>query len=249
MTLESRIHHAAGANIKGTPAMPASAVQHDLNVLRRRADVLMLQEFRWPWYWGVAMRVLANGKTWGSSPSFNAGKNASTRGAQGITWNRLKWKRIKSRMWLLHKGVAAVSEDRYLRAVLLQDRKTKQFCWFVSSHFVVGGDEDHDSHLRKSMMAGDIDVVRNVLRTLERSGFPVIAEVDANIHKGSAVYGEWIRMLADAGAKVYGTHGVEYLFTVNGEETKVDAIRAWVIPTSQLRTDHETRGLTYRLVG
>lgn len=249
MTTISPVHHAAGANIKGTPAMPARKVRADLKVLRKRADVLMLQEFRWPWYWRVAMLLLGIGKRWASSPVFKAGKDAPVRGAQGILWKRKAWKRVKTRVWLLHDGVAKVSESRFVRAVLLQDRVTGQFCWFLSTHFVVGGDESSDSPLRRGMLNDNIGMVDQVLSAIARSGHPVVFELDANIRSTSDSYDEWMAMLKRQDMKVHGAHGVEYMLTRSGVSTKINVHRNWVVPTTMLNTDHETRGITYTLVG
>lgn len=252
MTLVSAVHHAAGANIKGTPAMPAAAVRHDLKVLRKRADVLMLQEFKWPWYWSAAMRVLDGDILWSSSPAFPVGQDRPVVGAQGITWNNLKWKKIASRMWPgfdFRVDTSGIMDNRWIRAVLLEDRKTGQKVWFFSTHFVVGGDRHGDGPVRQRLLDDNIGRLVAAVREVKGFGYPIICELDANIARDSAAYGSWMRALHGIDAKVIGTHGVEYLFVVQGRKTKVDVIRNWIVPTTQLRTDHETRGLTYRLVG
>lgn len=252
MTLTSQVHHVAGANIKGTPAMPAEAVRHDLKALRKRASVLMLQEFKWPWYWSAAARVLDGDMLWASSPSFAVGKDRPVTGAQGITWKGRTWKRVASRMWPgfdFSQSTAGIMDNRWIRAVLLEDRKTKQKVWFMSTHFVVGGDRWSDSDRRRDLLHDNIARMTAAIREIKGFGYPIVGELDANIARDSQAYVPWAKALTSVEAKVIGTPGVEYLFVVQGRKTRVDILRHWIIPTTKLRTDHETRGLTFRLVG
>lgn len=247
----SPAHRAAGANIKGTPAMRARAVRADLHTLRARADVVMLQEFRWPWYWTVAERVLG-ARRWSSVPGFRLGRARAVKGAQGIMWDRRAWRRVGSRSWPgfdFEVDTSGIMENRWIRAVLLEDRKTNQRAWFISAHFVVGGDRDGDGPVRRALLADNMRRFGSALDALAKTGHPIIGELDANIGRTSATYRRWARVLADRGATLYGEHGVEYLFAVDGVRVTVEPVKAWTIPTSELNTDHETRGLAFRLIG
>ena len=238
-------------NIKGTPAMPAAAVKHDLTVGRSEASVLVTQEFRWPWYWRTLKNVVGRGKwsdRWSSSPGFAKGFARPVRGAQSVMWDNKIWKHVDTRVRVLHDGHAGISEDRFIRAVLLQNRATGVLCWFLTTHFVVGGDEPGDGPLRKKMMALDLRVLDTMVEGLRETGYAIIGQFDGNIHRGTPAYRELMDIASDNKMTFHGEHGVEYLFTVDGEATKVQVLNDWVVPTSRLKTDHEGRGITYRLI-
>lgn len=239
-----------GMNIKGTPSMPAVAVAHDLAVGRSRSSVLVLQEFRWPWYWRTLGRVVPALSTqkWRSSPGAAVGFSRPVLGAQAVTWRGQDWRRRRTRRRLLHRGVANVSEDRHLRAVLLEDRNTELRAWFGTTHFVVRGDQDSDPIRRRDLMARDLAALDQLLTELVASGEPVLFQLDANLRPRSAVYQKFRRILRNHGATIHGTHGVEFLFTIDGSRTKVEVKDDWIIPVHELRTDHEGRGITFRLV-
>jgi hypothetical protein len=239
-----------GMNIKGTPAMPAKAVEHDLKVGRTECSVLVTQEFRWPWYWKTLRGVLDRGKRqnkWRASPGLLRGLRRPVRGAQAVMWDNEVWRKVDKRVHLLHDGVARVSEDRFIRAVLLEHRKTKLRCWFLTTHFVVGGDERGDSPLRKKIMAVDLRRLDALVQDLRETGYPIIGQADLNIHVGSWAYHDLMEIREEHGMKFHGTHGVEFLFTVDGERTKMEVLNDWIVPTTRLRTDHEGRGITYKL--
>ena len=238
-----------GMNIKGTPSMRQSKVEHDLDIAKAKADVLVVQEFRWPWYFSAAKKVMSSAEiAWGTSPGVNHGYVRPVAGAQGVMWLRERFKRLRTRHALAHAGVAGVSESRFLRACLLRDRETGIKGWFGTTHFVVGGDEFTDSNRRKAIMAGDLIALDKFLTGLKRGGHPILFQLDANIHKGSWAYAEFMRILRKHGATVHGEHGVEYLFTINGRKAQVEVRNDWIIPTSRLETDHEGRGITARFV-
>ena len=238
-----------GMNIKGTPSMRRAAVEADLNVARQKADVLVTQEFKWNWYYSAAKAVLGRGETrWASSPNFNAGFLAPVFGAQSVKWKRDRFKRVRTRRALLHAGVAKVSESRWLRAALLEDRETGLKAWFGSTHFVVGGDEASDSPLRKRMLADNIEALDKFIAKLKRGGHAIFFQLDANIHPGTWAYTEFMRVMRKHGATIHGKHGVEFLFTIDGESVEVEVKRDWIVPTTVLNTDHEGRGVTARLV-
>lgn len=162
-------------------------------------------------------------------------------------WDNEVWRKVDKRVHLLHDGVARVSEDRFIRAVLLEHRKTKLRCWFLTTHFVVGGDERGDSPLRKKIMAVDLRRLDALVQDLRETGYPIIGQADLNIHVGSWAYHDLMEIREEHGMKFHGTHGVEFLFTVDGERTKVEVLNDWIVPTTRLRTDHEGRGITYKL--
>jgi len=239
----------AGMNIKGTPSMPRAAVEHDLMVARRNASVLVTQEFRWPWYFAAAHKVLGRYKApWGSSPGFRSGRLRPVSGAQSVKWNTNDWKRLRTHRALLHEGVGGVSESRALRAVLLKDTDTRLRCWFGTTHFVVGGDEQSDSPLRKRIMRIDLLAFDEFIADLKVGGHPIIFQMDANIHRGSWAYTELLAIIEKHGGTIHGDHGVEYLLTFPGKRIDIEVKDDWIIPTSRLRTDHEGRGITARLV-
>jgi hypothetical protein len=240
-----------GMNIKGTPAMTREQVEHDLAVAKSTASVVVVQEFKWRAYWRSARKVIGTGKwkdRWNTSPGLTAGALRPVRGAQAVLWLNRDWKRLNTRVWLLHDGVAGISETRYVRAVLLEHRKTKLACWFLTTHFVVGGDMHTDGMRRRMMLAGNINTLRACLIDLRRSGHPIIGQLDANVHRQSEAYPRLLAIFRGAGAKVHGYHGVEYLFVIQGRTAKVEVRSDWIVSTSRLETDHEGRGITARLV-
>jgi hypothetical protein len=246
-------HNFAGLNIKGTPAMSARKVRHDLRVAKNYASVVVLQEFRWPWYWRVATRVMGRVKKWrnrwASSPSYRDGLARPVFGAQAVMWRRKVWKRLDTMQRILHRGAAGISEDRRLRACLLADRETGLAAWFGTTHFVVGGDNDGDGRKRRAMLQEDIRRLDKFLTDLTADGEPVVFQLDANIRAKSDTYRQFREMLARHKAILHGNKsGVEYLFTINGKKVRVDVKKAWQIPVTALRTDHEGRGITFRLV-
>ena len=241
-----------GLNIKGTPAMSARAVAHDLRAAKRHASVLALQEFKWPWYWRQLGRVLpARGKRpWEAYPTHELGLARPGFGAQAILWSSAEWRRIGSRRALLHEGEAGISETRWLRAALLADRQTGLHSWFGSTHFVVGGDRPEDGPIRQAMLGRDLDALDGFLALLTRDGHPVVFQLDANLRSSSGqTYQRFRAILKRHGAKLHGNpKGVEFLLSIDGDRTAVEVRRAWEVPTSELRTDHEGRGITFRLV-
>lgn len=249
VTLESRKHRFAGANIKGTPKMSAESVREDVLVIRDASDVAVVQEFKWFWYWGTLIRVVGKGKwktRWSSSPGFARGKADPQRGAQACLWSNAEWKKVRSRVWVLHRA-NAYSATRYIRAVLLEDRDTGQRCWFVTTHFVVGGDNRSDPIQARNILRHDIITLGRFLNSLGDK-HPIVCQLDANIGKGSQAYAPWMDMLKGQDAKVHGEHGVEYLFTIDGTDAKVKVEDVWIIGGARLNTDHEVRGITFRLV-
>jgi hypothetical protein len=246
-----------GQNIRGTPPMKADFVEHDLKVLMERADVVAVQEFRWDWYWTTLgkqakPKVNARGERldagWAASPTIKTGTKEPVRAAQPIIWDRDKWAREASRYRKIHDGEPGISEDRFIRAVLLRDRETGLKCWFVSTHYVVGGDEAGDGPKRQQMLDQDIRRTDAFLKGLAKTGHPVIAQLDANIHKTSQTYPAFMAMLKRHDAKVHGVHGIEFLFTIDGKDARVEVKKTWQISTDDLKTDHEGRAITARLV-
>lgn len=251
--MQSVWHRFAGLNIKGTPAMSGRKVRHDLRVAKNHASVVVLQEFRWPWYWRSANRVLNRAKKWrnrwASSPSYADGLARPVFGAQAVLWKRKPWKRRDTKQRVLHDGEAGISETRRLRACLLEDRESGLAAWFGTTHFVVGGDNDGDGPVRRRMLQENMDRLDEFLADLVATGHPVVFQLDANIRASSDTYRQFRAMLAKHRAVLHGNKaGVEYLFTINAKKARVQVDKAWQIPTSALHTDHEGRGITFRLV-
>lgn len=253
--LRTETHRAVGANIKGTPAMPARKVLGDLRHLKGKADVIVTQEFKWGWYWRVLGALLLGvGKAkeiWGSSPAYRVGRKQPVSGAQAVLWKRALWKRIDTRKVLLMSGHAGISEHRYIRAVLLEDRLTGLRCWFLSTHFVVGGDGPNDGPIRQRLLDSNVARLDAFLASLERTGDPIWGEIDANIHAGTLEYRQFVVMLNKHNAKIHGAHGVEYLFTIDNREAKVVVTKNWTVQPKAhggpLWTDHESRGTDFYL--
>ena len=243
-----------GMNIKGTPAMSADKVEHDLEVAKDRTDVLVVQEFRWPWYWRTAKAVLAAKAArwrdrWATSPGLSQGFAAPVRGAQAVMWVRGLFKRRRTWVRLLHKGHAGVSESRFQRAVLLEDKATGLAFIAWTTHAVVKGDNREDPDLRERILATDLANIDAMLGDLKATGFPVIGEADLNIYATSDARARLDAILARHGARLHGPKGgVEYLFTIDGPRATVEVRDTWEVSTRALFTDHEGRGLTFRLV-
>lgn len=239
----------AGFNIKGTPAMPAASVAHDLDVAQSVASVLVFQEFRWPWYWRTLQRVMGDvaDSVWRSAPGMLMGARKPVWGAQAVLWKRKVWRRIDTRVALLHDGEAGISESRYLRAVLLEDRATGLRCWFGTTHFVVKGDATSDTVRRRLIMTRDLNALDNFLHALTRTGHPVVFQMDANIHTGTPAYTRLRATLSSYRGVIHGRHGVEYLFTLPGARAGIEVKGDFEVPTTRLKTDHEARGITFRL--
>lgn len=235
-----------GANIKGTPKMRRRKVAEDLRTLRANADLAVLQEFKWRTYW---LALAANLTGWGSYPSAVKGLAAPVRGAQPITWRRAAWRRVGARVALLHEERAGISEDRYLRAVLVEDRATGLRCWHGGTHFVPGGDEADDDEVRRAMLDDNLDRFAAFLDDLAATGHPIVWHMDANVHAGTEAYRRLVQIVRHQGGRIVGEHGVEYLIVVHGERVHVAVDVAWRLrPGEVLNTDHEARGIAYRLM-
>lgn len=234
----------AGANIKGTPSMTARSVAHDMTLLMRTAGVFVVQEFKWKWYWKVAGILMA--AAWGSFPGKTNGLGHPILGAQAIFWKRSLFTLVdtfSTPAFDFGLDNAGIMDNRWIRAALLKRKRDLFTAWYLTTHFVVGGDEAGDGPLRKKFMKQNIHRLDHVLTKLQNSGFPIIGELDANIHRGTWAYEEFIAMLRKHGATLHGEHGVEYAFTINGRYGTFTEVIPDVIPTSKLKTDHEVRVL------
>lgn len=235
----------AGANIKGTPAMKAKHVRHDLKVLRQSCDVFGVQEFKWKRYWQVAIAVLTvAGKRWSSFPGLKKGLGRPSEGAQALFWKRSKFKRIKGYVrpaFDFRINTAGIMENRFIRGVLLRSKLDAFTAWFLSAHFVVGGDEKDDGPVRKRLMMENIAALDVALVFMRKTGYPIMGEIDANIRPGTWAYVELMKVLTHHGATVHGEPGVEYLFTINGRKGKFTKVKPSRITPDHLFTDHEVR--------
>lgn len=236
----------AGANIKGTPSMKAASVVHDMRLLMKTASVFVVQEYKWKWYWQAASALA--GVLWGSFPGVKTGISAPIVGAQAIFWKRALWLKVHTFSYPafnFREDNAGIMDNRWIRAVLLKSKKNGFTAWFVTTHFVVGGDEMSDGPQRKEFMQQNINRLDHVLEKLQNTGYPIMGELDANIHKGTWAYAEFMSMMHKHGAKFHGELGVEYSFTINGRFGTFTGVDASVIPTSKLKTDHEVRVLDF----
>lgn len=255
----------AHANIRGTPKMRAEQVAEDLETIAGKAGILALVEFKWQYYWQILGRLLRislpgvrrrrKGRpVWRTYPGLARGIAAPIFGGQMFAWKGERWKRIKAKRWLLHKGAPGISEDRQIRHVLLADRAV-QLALKVSlivTHNVVGGDNRGDSAQRRGILAEDIDHIVEAVRWAKRLGHPVVLMLDANIHRSSTVYREFVRrVVTELGGEIVGdADGVEYVIVYQGSNGTTFVVDAeWEIGLGQLNTDHEVRGLTGHLEG
>jgi hypothetical protein len=242
-----------GANIRGTPSMKFWRVAHDLRVLQANAHILAVQEFRWPWYWRAAAKILRRkapeGREWASSPGFRRGRGRPVRSATAVMWRGHRFTRRGTRVMLMHEGEAKVSEARFMRAVLLEDDGTMLAAWAVSGHAVVNGDQDGDPDLRRAMLAEDLTTLDAMMMLLRRTGYPGMAQMDLNIRPGGWAYLRLRDILRRHGCTLHGpVRGVEYLWTWDGRDSVVEVDKDFQIPAKNLHTDHEGRGIRARIV-
>lgn len=253
-----RLHH---LNIKGTPRMSADKVREDVETALDRGGVVTLVEFRWDYYWRILARLVkaflprdvrrAKGlPTWRSFPSFRKGIANPVKGGQMILWKSDRWARADKLVKRIHRGMARISEDRRIRGVLLLDRATLLGWWVLVTHYVVGGDNDEDGPIRRSLLGQDIDVTVRALRKVLVSGFPAALTLDGNIRLTSDAYTEFRRRVVDDfGGQIHGKPGVEWIITYPGTNgTELDVSDEWETGTGRLNTDHEGRGITATLV-
>lgn len=245
-----RQYKIGGGNERGTPPMPGWKVRADLRVYRKRLDVVGLVEFKWDWYWDMLLKVLSAKRAgrWGTFPGIRRGRSRPVWGGQMMFWKRDLFTIRDKRARILHDGEAGISEDRRIRAGLLEEDATGRLFWALFTHNVVGGDRKGDGRRRVEILEEDIDALDRMLTDLRKTGHPIWGQLDANIGRGSMAYAEFMRMLGRHGAKVHGPHGIEYTFTIPGDTTKIRVHDVWEIPTSDLHTDHEVRCLTISLV-
>lgn len=236
----------AGANIKGTPSMKAKAVRHDMRKLKRRADVIGLQEFKWRWYWQVLIALVDT--KWSSFPGLRQGLRAPSAGAQALLWKRRLFKRVGKYVvpaFDFRIDTSGIMENRFIRGVLLRARADAFTAWFLSAHFVVGGDEDKDGPTRKLLMRQNIAALDQALTYMRRTGYPIMGELDANIHRGTWAYVEFMKVMTHHGARMYGEHGVEYAFVIPGRKGRFTDVKPSRIKPDELATDHEVRLLEW----
>lgn len=239
----------AGANIKGTPAMKAKAVRHDLKVLRQSADVFGVQEFKWRWYWQVAIALLSvAGKRWSSFPGLQKGLGRPSEGAQALFWKRALFKRLRTYVapaFDFRVDTSGIMENRYVRAVLLRARADAFTAWFFSMHMVVGADADGDSEKRKMLMRQNLAALDAALVHMRKTRYPIMGEFDGNIKPGTWAYVELMKVLSHHGATVHGELGVEYSITIPGPLGRFTKVKPSRITPDHLFTDHEVRVLDW----
>lgn len=239
-----------GANIKGNPSMNAAAVKNDVSILKSRLDIVALQEFEWRWYWRIAKILLD--KNWNSFPSFVVGMANPVKGAQGILWKSKLVKRVGSKelpLFNFNLPHAGVMDDRWVRAVHLEDIKTKLRCWYISTHFVVGGDAVGDSARRKHFLTQNIQALDQMIEYCSRTGDAMIFEIDGNLHPNSWAMGMFMKMVNSHGGRVVGGHGVEWMVVFDGTASKIVVDNVYQLEPKKvgMRTDHEVRCLDHHL--
>ena len=235
----------AGANIKGTPSMKAWRVRKDLRLLRRKADVIGLQEFKWAWYWRVLGALLVK---WSTHPGKARGLAHPVLGAQAILWKRKVFKGVRvytREAFDFNMDSGGIMDNRWIRAALLCARIDGFTAWYLSTHFAVQADRDTSTARRKAFMRSNLHEFDQALADLRRTGYPIMGELDANIHRGTWAYDQFIRILEHHGATLHGEHGVEYSFTIPGRKGEFTKVRPSRITPAQLETDHEVRVLEY----
>lgn len=257
-----------GANIKGTPAMSADKVGDDVEVLRRTASIIVTQETRWTWYWrtiGKLLAIVLQGRPrrrraaaaparWKTAPTIPRAIARPVRAGSAVMWKGRHWRRARTVVRKLHRGFAKISEARWLRAVLLVDWDTGLAVWAGTCHFVVRGDAADDPDLRQDILAGNLDKLDKLLDDLVATGHPVLFQLDANIGPSSsrATLTRLRRIIHEHGGQIIGRQGVEWLFVIDGRDTDVEVRgRGFEIRPKarggRLNTDHEARGITFRL--
>lgn len=252
MKLRSTTRRYVGQNIKGTPAMKARKVRHDLNKVRHHSESAGVQEFKWPWYWRVAFSVMPVlvGKGWASYPSRANGLGHPIQGAQAQFWRKKIYRARRRWVKLLHNGVKPPggSDQRFLRAVELIDRASHLAFIQGGTHFMVAADTAKPGTRNHGVMFDeDLPHFEELVDELVETGLPVLWEMDANIHPGTDAYAHLVKYVKSKGGEFHGVMGVEYLFTIPGLRVKIVVEKVWTIPTSELFTDHEGRGIDFHL--
>lgn len=246
----SKSYRFGGFNIKGTPRMSAKRVSHDIGVVKERCDVAFLSEYKWDYYWGVLRhRIVHRGEqTWGTFPGLVRGFAAPVFGAQVVLWDKDKFRFKKGHRRLLHRGRRRISESRQLRGAWLEEELTGLDCWFAGTHYVVKGDERSDPDIRNKMMQTDIRHTAEFLDDLIRTGAPIVFQLDANIHPGTWAYAEFRNMIKQRNGRIIGEHGIEFLIVFDRHsKTKVIVEHPFRVSKEALETDHEGRGIVFRL--
>lgn len=240
-----------GANIKGTPPMPAKNVRNDVRKISKIVDVFVVQEFRHLWYWATIRTVL--GVLWRSYPSFVVGVAQPVYGGQGIFWKRKLWKKVTGKVveaFDFALDNAGIMENRWIRAALLQCRKTLLECWFMSAHFVVHGDDGGEGDRRQVFMHQNLSRFDKMLSMLTRSDAPIIFEGDLNLHPGGWAWNDFMAIVKKYHGRVIGVQGVEFLVVFDNHcSTKVVVEKNYVLSpkAAGLKTDHEVRVMDFHL--
>lgn len=248
--LASQLFRFVGANVRGTPAMIGQEVAEDLELLAGECSVLALQEFRHRWYWSKLRKALQSGAngSWSTFPGVLVGLARPTYSGQAIAWRRGMWRKLDKRRRRLHKGHKRISEPRQLRAVLLEDRTSGLAAWFGTTHFVVRGDMRLDPDKRRGIMRGDLAAFDLFLDDLVHTGHPGAIQLDANLTPHStAAWEPFLAILRRHGCTIHGVRGVEYLITWPGRTTWLAVATDFDVPARELNTDHEARGIAFRL--
>jgi hypothetical protein len=250
MTRTSPQRSFGGANIKGTPPMSRAAVRSDMRKLKRYLDIIALQEYRHRWYWAVLASLFAF--TWRSFPSAKVGLKQPVYGGQAILWKTRLVRKTCSRVipaFDFDDDNSGIMENRWMRAVLLECRWSKLACWYISTHFVVHGDDYEEGPRRQAFMEQNLIRLAQLLDWCSRTGEPMVLELDANIHPDTWAYFRFMQLVKQHGGRVIGEKGVEFLVVFNGDHTRVVVDQAFVLRPRDygLKTDHEVRCIAHHL--
>jgi exonuclease III len=240
-----------GANIKGTPPMPAPSVRNDVRKISKVVDVFLVQEFRHAWYWATIRTLL--GALWASYPAFVVGLANPVFGGQAIFWKRKLWKKMNQKVieaFDFTLDNSGIMENRWIRAVLLADKKTLIDCWFVSAHFVVHGDDAGEGDRREHFMHQNLARLERMLIMLTHSDSPIIFEGDLNLHPGGWAWNDFMALVKKYDGRIIGTNGVEFMVVFDKHcATKVVVEKNYVLTpkAAGLKTDHEVRVMDFHL--
>lgn len=230
-------------NIKGTPAMKYKDVTNDLKVLKaKEPDIIALQEMKWVWYWTALLRVFLPTR-WGKFPKLFLGARSS----QPIIWDRREWKRIATKRVLLHEGKAADPhgwEDRYIIAVLLENKKSGFRVWVTNRHYLPAAYTSPAGSLRRKVWSVANGRDRRLMQHLADGDFPWFSVGDFNWP--GEVYPDKI----NGRRPEYhgGSQPIDKIISLGNKRGQVEERDSGRVSLSQLETDHAGRVLDFVLV-
>jgi hypothetical protein len=239
-------HRIISQNIMGTPAMSAKRVRADMRTMKNLAlGVYCLQEFKFKWYWAALLFYFPVTR-WGKYPMGYLGPRSS----QPIIWDRKRYKCLKRRRILLHGGHSARLdpsghgwEDRYITAVLLQDRVTGLCFWVTNRHYLPAAWSSPASSMRRSVWSAANGRDQQFIQELMDDGHVVFALGDYNWP--ARVY---IPVINDHRTNYHGwLKSIDKVITWNNKHGRVYEVAKHEVSTANLNTDHGGKVLVFRL--